>query len=98
MKNLQGKTALITGASSGIGEAFAYELARNGVDLIITARSLDKLNEIAKKIREKYPVGVHVFSGDLTQKETPSQLFSQITGAGLSVDLLINNAGFGKWT
>lgn len=98
MKNLHGKTALITGASSGIGEAFAYELARNGVDLIITARSLDKLNEIEKKIREKYPVRVHVFGGDLTQKETPSQLFNQITGAGLSVDLLINNAGFGKWT
>lgn len=98
MKNLQGKTALITGASSGIGEAFAYELARNGVDLIITARSLDKLNEVAKKIRKKYPVRVQVFSGDLTQKETPSQLFSQITGADLSVDLLVNNAGFGKWT
>lgn len=98
MKAIKNKTALITGASSGIGEAFAYELAKQGSNLILTARSQDKLNFLADKISREYNVKVDVFAGDLLQKDTPSKLYSQIKQKGLSIDILINNAGFGKWT
>lgn len=97
MKTVKNKTVLITGASSGIGEAFAYELAKQGANLIITARSKDKLQELANKIRKDYNAEVTVLTGDLLLKETPQKLYDQIKQAGLSVDLLINNAGFGKW-
>ena len=97
MKIVKNKTVLITGASSGIGEAFAYELAKQGANLIITARSEDKLQTIADKILKEYNVEVTVFTGDLLQKDCPQKLYNQIRKAGLSVDLLINNAGFGKW-
>lgn len=98
MKTVKNKTVLITGASSGIGEAFAYELAKKGANLIITARSEDKLKILASKISKKYNVEVTIFTGDLLKKDTPVKLYNQIKQAGLSVDLLINNAGFGKWT
>ncbi|SCY53180.1 hypothetical protein SAMN02927916_2446 [Flavobacterium anhuiense] len=98
MKTIKNKTALITGASSGIGEAFAYELAKQGANLILTARSKDKLDLLAKKIAAAYHVKVNVFEGDLLKKETPQQLYDNIKQAGLSIDLLVNNAGFGKWT
>lgn len=97
MKTVKNKTVLITGASSGIGEAFAYELAKQGANLIITARTKDKLQELANKIRKDYNAEVTVLTGDLLLKETPQKLYDQIKQAGLSVDLLINNAGFGKW-
>lgn len=97
MKTVKNKTALITGASSGIGEAFAYELAKQGANLILTARSADKLQILASKISKEYNVKVFVFTGDLLQKDTPQKLYNQIKQAGLSVDLLVNNAGFGKW-
>lgn len=98
MKTIKNKTVLITGASSGIGEAFAYEFAKQGSNLILTARSEDKLNFLASKISKEYKVKVSVFGGDLLQKETPYKLYNQIKEAGLSIDILINNAGFGKWT
>ncbi|MCC9070376.1 SDR family oxidoreductase [Flavobacterium sp. F-65] len=97
MKTVKNKTVLITGASSGIGEAFAYELAKQGANLIITARSEEKLQIIANKITNEYNVKVAVFTGDFLQKDTPQKLYNQIKQAGLSVDLLVNNAGFGKW-
>lgn len=97
MKTVKNKTALITGASSGIGEAFAYELAKQGANLVLTARSADKLQILANKISKEYNVKVSVFTGDLSQKDTPQKLYNQIKQAGLSVDLLVNNAGFGKW-
>lgn len=98
MKSFKGTTALITGASSGIGEAFAHRLAaREGTNLILTARSEDKLKRLAKALSEKYGVSIHVFPGDLSHEDMPLQLYDQVRNKGLSVDLLINNAGFGKW-
>ena len=96
MKTFKGKTALVTGASSGIGLALARALAKQGAHLVITARSEDKLNEIAGELR-KEGVEVHVFRSDLSQKDAAVQLFEQVEQAGLRVDLLVNNAGFGKW-
>lgn len=90
-------TALVTGASSGIGEAFARDLARRGASLILVARSEDKLIWLANELKEKYQTPVHVFPVDLTLPDAPQQLVDSIKASGLSVDLLVNNAGFGKW-
>jgi short-subunit dehydrogenase len=96
MKQLKGKTALVSGASSGIGLALARSLARRGAHLVITARSEDKLNELAAEL-QKLGVSVHVFASDLSQKGAAAHLFEQVEKAGLQIDLLINNAGFGQW-
>lgn len=98
MKSINGKVALITGASSGIGEAFAYKLAEMGAILVLTARRFDKLQELALKLNEQYGVRVFVFAADLIKKDAPEKLYDQIIKEGLTIDLLINNAGFGKWT
>lgn len=96
-KVFEGTTVLITGASSGIGEAFARNLAKRGANLILTARSADKLVRLADELREKHRISVHVFPVDLTMPDAPRQLFERIKAGGLSVDVLVNNAGFGKW-
>jgi short-subunit dehydrogenase len=96
MKEFKGKTALVTGASSGIGLALATALANRGAHLIITARSEDKLNQLAAQLR-KTGINVQVFTSDLSQPGAAQSLFEQIEKAGLQVDLLVNNAGFGKW-
>lgn len=96
MKSFKGTTALITGASSGIGEAFARNLAARGANLILTARSEDKLQKLAKELSDKHGIGVHVLPGDLSMAATPQDIYDKVMKKGLSVDLLINNAGFGK--
>ena len=96
-KIFKGATVLVTGASSGIGEAFAHNLAKRSANLILTARSQDKLAKIADELRGSYRISVHVFPVDLILPDAPKQLFERIKASGLSVDVLINNAGFGKW-
>lgn len=90
-------TALVPGASSGIGEAFARNLAKRGANLIMVARSEEKLDRLADELRKNYRSSIHVFPVDLVLPEAPQQLFDRIKASGLSVDLLVNNAGFGKW-
>lgn len=97
MNNFSGNTVLVTGASSGIGEAFARSLALRGANLILTARSEEKLIRIADEIRAQHGISVHVFPVDLTEPGAPQQLFESIKASGLAVDVLVNNAGFGKW-
>ena len=96
MKSFKGATVLVTGASSGIGEAFARNLANRGANLILTARSEDRLHQIAMELSEKHAIQAHVFSGDLSLPDTPQRLWGEVQSASLSVDVLINNAGFGK--
>ena len=96
MKSFKGATVLVTGASSGIGEAFARNLANRGANLILTARSEDKLRQIAKELSEKHAIQIDVLPGDLSHPDTPQQLWAQVQSASLSVDVLINNAGVGK--
>ena len=91
-KNL---TVLITGASLGIGESLARELAKDGANLILVARSKEKLEALASELRKTYSIETHVFVSDLTQVIAPRSLFEAIRKANLHVDLLINNAGFG---
>ena len=90
MKEYKNKTILITGASSGIGETFAKELDKCGARLILTARSEDKLNELALSMNDAI-----VISGDLSKKDFPIKLYEKIKEKNRRVDILINNAGFG---
>ena len=87
-----GKTALITGASSGIGEQMARQLAAVGCNLILVARRTDRLNALAGELGA---VTVDVITADLADPEAPEAVFAQTQAAGRQVDILINNAGFG---
>lgn len=89
------KTALITGASSGIGAAFAATLARAGTDLILVARSEDKLRTLAGELTRETGRNIQVIAADLSKPECGVKLARQVAALEMSVDLLINNAGFG---
>ena len=94
-KKWKGKRALVTGASSGIGEEIATQLAASGVHLVLTARRLDRMEATAASLRERHGVEVAVIQEDLSLPEAPRRLFEETEGKGLAVDLLINNAGLG---
>ncbi len=87
--------ALITGASTGIGREFAYICARDGYDLVITARSQPQLESLASEIRQRTGRSVHVIAKDLSDLAAPREVFDEVSRAGIYVDVLINNAGFG---
>ena len=89
------QTALITGASSGIGEAFADVFAAEGFDLVITARREDRLRAVAARLEERYGVRVHVIVADLADPYAPAILCRQIAVRGVTIDALVNNAGYG---
>ena len=89
------RTALITGASSGIGEAFAEVFAAEGFDLAIAARREDRLQAVAERLRKKHGVRVDVFVVDLAQRDAVERLCSQLAARGIQVDALVNNAGYG---
>ncbi len=97
MKSVQAKTILVTGASSGIGKAFAEILAGQGANLILTARSQDRLETLAEQLRQRHGVKIEVVALDLGQPGAALSLFNAIQAKQLSVDVLVNNAGFGKW-
>jgi uncharacterized protein len=88
-------TALITGASSGIGESFAYALARRNYDLVLVARRDDRLKEVASKARANGARRTEVVACDLSRSDAPLELQSRLAGMRIDVDYLINNAGFG---
>ena len=96
MSLYEGKKALITGASAGIGYALSEELAKRGSEVIITARRKDRLDALAQKI-EKAGGKVGIFAEDLSMPESGKKLYDQIKSAGLNIDILINNAGYGRW-
>lgn len=89
------KTALITGASSGIGKELARIHASKGGDVIIVARRQDKLLELKKELEKKYKIQVMVITKDLTNPESAYEVYNEVKTAGVEVDYLINNAGFG---
>lgn len=86
---------LITGASSGIGFELAYQYAKNGHDLILTARSTDKLVHLKSELQKLYKIQIEVFTCDLSIKNSAVQLYNEIKQRGLSINGLVNNAGFG---
>lgn len=89
------RTALITGASSGIGEAFAEIFAAEGFDLVITARREDRLRAVAARLEQRYNRRVHVIVADLAERDAPAKLCEEIAARGLTIDALVNNAGYG---
>jgi hypothetical protein len=89
-------TALVTGASSGIGLELARLFAKGGHDLILVARNEPKLNELALYLGGMYRCKVEVISADLSQPEVPEALVDELARRGLTVDALVNNAGFGE--
>ncbi|NME69931.1 SDR family NAD(P)-dependent oxidoreductase [Flammeovirga aprica] len=91
MKNV----ALITGASSGIGKEFAKIHAQKGGDLVIIARSLDKLKELKTELEGSYGISVEVIAKDLTKIETAQEIYDEVKSKNIPVEYLINNAGFG---
>ena len=89
------RTALITGASSGIGEAFADVFAAEGFDLVITARRQERLTAVAARLRRQHARQVEVVAADLSVHDAPAKLCDEIARRGLIVDVLVNNAGYG---
>lgn len=90
-----GRTALVTGASAGIGKAFADVLAEHGYGLVLTARRLDRLEEVAADLRARHAVPVVVIVADLADPAAPAALCAALDARGLQVDVLVNNAGYG---
>jgi uncharacterized protein len=93
--NYAGMTALVTGASSGLGEEFATQLAAQGADLVLVARSGDKLGRLAAQLRRQSGVRVEVIPADLSSTDELTRLIAEVRNRGLEVTLLVNNAGFG---
>lgn len=85
----------MTGASAGIGAAFADVLASEGFDLMLTARRADRLDALARTLGDRYGVTTHVLPEDLADPAAPARLVSSIHARGLHVDVLVNNAGYG---
>ncbi len=85
--------ALVTGASAGIGEALATELAASGYDLVLVARRTGKLRSVAKRLQDKYAIEAHVRTTDLLQPAAAARLARRLEREGLAVDVLVNNAG-----
>jgi len=89
------KTALITGASSGIGKETAFVYAKNNYNLILVARRLENLKKIKQDIENRHQVSITIFDMDLAKLNSAEELFKKVTNTNLKVDVLINNAGFG---
>jgi len=88
-------TALITGASSGIGREFSYIHAEQGGDLVLVARSQKELEIIQQDIQSKHGVSVMIIVKDLTKQDAPQEIYDELKEKGIELDILINNAGFG---
>jgi short-subunit dehydrogenase len=89
------RTALITGASSGIGKALAEEFAADGYALVLAARSVDKMQALAADLKQRHSTHVTVIGADLETTEGAARLYSDIKAQSITVNALVNNAGYG---
>jgi short-subunit dehydrogenase len=89
------RVALVTGGSSGIGEAFADVFAAEGFDLVLTARREDRLRAVQARLQQQHGTRVEVIVADLAQPDAPVRLCTEIAARGLTIDALVNNAGYG---
>lgn len=91
----RGNWALVTGASAGIGAAFARSLAAKGANVALTARRRDRLEALAEELKRDFAAETRIFSADLADPSAPQQVIGALAAEGLPVDILINNAGYG---
>ena len=89
------RLALITGGSSGIGEAFAEVFAAEGFDIVITARREDRLRAVQSRLQQRYGSRVELIVEDLERPDAPARLCAELEARGLTIDALVNNAGYG---
>jgi short-subunit dehydrogenase len=97
MAGWQGKWALVTGASAGIGLELASQLAAGGANLVLTARRTERLTQLAAELRERHKIQTEVFPADLAQPQAPDDVFHFTEQKRLAIEVLINNAGFGAY-
>jgi len=95
--DFRGKWALVTGASAGIGVAIARELAASGAKLILTARRRERLDALAAELAAKHNTESRIVVADLNDPAAPQQIYDATEGAGIAVDIFINNAGLGHY-
>ena len=95
ISRLDQRWALVTGASAGIGSAFARELAARGCSLVLTARRSERLDALAAELKSRYGTRVECITADLADARAPEELCAEIERRRLSIDILINNAGYG---
>ncbi|MBI2522533.1 MAG: SDR family oxidoreductase [Bdellovibrio sp.] len=93
----KGMWAVITGASSGIGESMARELGREGVNLILVARRLDRLQILGAELKDKYQIEYQAIDADLSVPQETKRVFERATANGRMIQVLINNAGVGVY-
>lgn len=97
MRDLTGQWALVTGASSGFGVDFAHLLAERGANLVLAARSVDAMEHLAAELRDRYGVSTQVIGIDLARAGVGIELRDRLMQAGITIDILINNAGYGVY-
>ena len=88
-------TALVTGASSGIGVELAKLCARDGYNLVLVARRVERLEQLGAELAGRHGVRYHAVAADLADADAPAEIVRRTDGAALAVDVLVNNAGFG---
>jgi uncharacterized protein len=93
----RGKWALITGASAGIGVALAKELAAGGANLVLTARRQDRLEQLANDLSGQHKIKTSIFAADLAEASAPEKIYAFTRAQEISIELLVNNAGFGAY-
>src|SRR6185295_19256719 len=89
------KTALVTGASSGIGLDLARVLAANGNDVVLVARGEDRLRQLAEELAKRHGITAHVIVADLIRPHESASIAGELKKRTIEVDVLVNNAGFG---
>jgi len=97
MEEWRGKSALVTGASSGIGWALAEQLAFHGANLVLTGRRADRLAQLADDVSSRHKVQAQTFAADLGRSQAPAEIFRFTEQKRIPITLLINNAGFGSY-
>jgi uncharacterized protein len=91
------KTALITGASNGIGKELAIIHAKNKGDLVLVARRMNLLEELKTELEKQFGISVKLIAKDLSKREAAKEIYDEIKAEGIQIDYLINNAGFGGY-
>jgi short-subunit dehydrogenase len=93
--NRYGKTALVTGASSGIGKSYARAIARDGLNLVLVARRKELLDALANELIQAHRINVLTIAQDLSEGDAADRVYDAVREAGLEIDILVNNAGYG---